>query len=525
MPAGTPMSPFQSELAAPAPPLPAWGAAAGDARDGAHGPLAPGAVRPRGRLGTAWWVGLGALLAMALGLRLTGLGQGLWFDEIRTLVSYVRLPLPQIVTTFDSQNQHLLYSVLARLSVVALGDGAWALRLPAALLGVASLWATFWFGRRITTDREAVLAAVLLAASYHHVWFSQNARGYTGLLLVTLLGTGLFLELLAEARPAHDRRWLGYAVVMALGHYTHSSAVFVTAAHGLVWLALLARGRRLTRASVAPGLALVAAGVLTLLLYAPVLPQLLATMLAETHGGVGGLWQRPGWFVAETLRGLAGGLPGGWVALAAGGAVLLVGVASYARRSATVLALLVVPGVITAVALLVAGHNLWPRFFFFAAGFAALIVVRGLAAAAERLVPTRAPLVVSVAVALAALGSLTTVPAAWGPKQDFAGAAAYLATERAPGDAIVSLDMTGLVYSSYLEPAAEPVHDLARLEALERAHARTWVLYTFPDRLAAVQPEIWRRLAQEYRPVASFPGTVNGGTVYLVVHDDPPHRR
>ena len=258
-------------------------------------PLAPGAVRPLARPSAGTSAILAAVLAVGLALRLIGLDHGLWYDEIRTLVSYVRLPLGTIVQTFDSQNQHLLYSVLARLSVVAFGEHAWSLRLPAVVMGVASLWATFWFGRRVTTDRVALLAAALLAVSYHHVWFSQNARGYTGLLLWTLLGSGLFLQLLGEPAAANRRRWLWYGLVMALGHYTHGSAFFVTGAHGLIWLLLLARHRDRwrERAVWLPFAGFVAAGVITLLLYAPVLPHFARTLAANTQGGAAGLWKQP----------------------------------------------------------------------------------------------------------------------------------------------------------------------------------------------------------------------------------------
>ena len=31
-------------------------------------------------------------------------------------------------------------------------------------------------GYQVTSEREALLSVVLLAFSYHHIWFSQNAR-------------------------------------------------------------------------------------------------------------------------------------------------------------------------------------------------------------------------------------------------------------------------------------------------------------------------------------------------------------
>jgi hypothetical protein len=482
-------------------------------------PLAPGIVRPTTPVDGATRAMLAAILLAALALRLPGLNQGLWFDEIQTLVTYVRLPLPHIVTTFDSQNQHLLYSLLAAVSVRAFGDAAWALRLPAVLFGVASIGATFWLGRLVAARREALLAAALLAASYHHVWFSQNARGYTGLLFFTLVGTGLFARLLGEPAPP-ARRWVAYGAVMALAHYTHSSAAMVSVAHAGIWLVLLLRRPRTewpAQLRGAPALALLASAAFTLLLYAPVLAQFADTLLAGTHGGSGGRWQAPGWLVSELLGGLARGLPGGWLALVGGVAITVVGVASYARQSRALLALLLLPGAVTAAVIIGLGHNLWPRFFFFSAGFAALIVVRGLFATARALLPARGPALATTALAAACLASLATVPAAWRPKQDFLGADAFVQRELAAGDAVAALDMSGFVYTKYLPSAATLVDSGEALRALEAAHRRTWVIYTFPQRLSAVQPEIWRRLERDYRPAAAFPGTVNEGTVYVVV--------
>ena len=486
-------------------------------------PLVPNAVRPLARPGRGTVVVLLGILLAGLTLRLIGLDHGLWFDEIQTLTSYVRLPLGTIVQTFDSQNQHLLYSVLARLSVVAFGEHAWSLRLPAVLLGVASLWATFWFGRRVTTERIALLAAALLAVSYHHVWFSQNARGYTGLLLWTLLGSGLFLQLLGEPASANRRRWLWYGLVMALGHYTHGSAFFVTGAHGLIWLVLLARhrGRWRDPAAWLPAAGFAAAGVITLLLYAPVLPHFTRTLAANTHGGAAGLWKRPTWLITETLRGLAAGLPGGFVALGLGALVTAVGTWRFWRQSATVAMVMLLPGIATVTAILALEHNLWPRFFFFSAGFAALIVVAGLFALAERLSPRRGGDAATALLALGCLASATTVPRAWAPKQDFAGAASLVQSRRGPQDAVATMDMSGFVYEHYLPVGAEVVRDAGDLRAVEREHATTWVIYTFPQRLSSVDPDLWQHLQRDYQPVAEFGGSVNEGTVYVVVHHEP----
>ena len=72
-----------------------------------------------------------SLLAAATVVRLIDLNDGPWFDKLLTIVRYVRLPLGQILTTFDTKNQHVLYSILAHGSVALFGESIWALRLPA----------------------------------------------------------------------------------------------------------------------------------------------------------------------------------------------------------------------------------------------------------------------------------------------------------------------------------------------------------------------------------------------------------
>jgi mannosyltransferase len=468
-----------------------------------------------------------ALLLIGGIARLVDLGDGLWFDEIQTLVEYARIPLTRILATFDSQNNHVLYSLLAHGSLATFGDGAWALRLPAALFGVASLWALHWFATQVTGRVEALVATALLTLSYHHVWFSQNARGYTGLLFFTLIASGFLLKLFTSPRDARSWRYvIGYAIATALATYTHSSALFVVAAQGLIWLTLV--GRTLVRRQSLgaevwmPLVAFVLAGTFTLQLYALVLPQFLETLTEPTMAGMSTEWKNPLWFMAETARGLARGIPGGVFVLAAAAAVGIAGVLSSWRRSGVAASIMLLPGLVTALVLLVLEHNFWPRFFFFSAGFAVMIVVRGVYALAELvLTPTplraRAPMLATAALSLVALASATTVPTAWHPKQDFIGAREFIEKERAPGDAVVTVDMTNFPFDNYLGADWLSVQSEDELAQIERGHRRTWLLYIFPTRLSAVHPEIWARIQRGYTTVKQYPGTVGGGAVVVMV--------
>jgi mannosyltransferase len=161
------------------------------------------------------------LIVIGTGLRFYRIDTGLWFDEILTLLDSVRSPLTRILTHFPGNNDHPLYSVLAHLSVSRFGESPWALRLPSALFGVATIPLLYAVGLAISDRREAAAAATILTVSYHHVWFSQNARGYTALLFCVLLATYVLIRWLDTGRRGF---LVSYAVVTAVGSYAQPCA-------------------------------------------------------------------------------------------------------------------------------------------------------------------------------------------------------------------------------------------------------------------------------------------------------------
>lgn len=477
--------------------------------------VAPLAASAWSRADTLLLLGLVVLAAIP---RLYGLSGGLWYDEIQTLVNYVREPLGRILVTYDSQNQHMLYSVAARIASVFVADESVAVRLPAALFGIASIGALFLLARRIADRREAALAALLLAASYHHVWFSQNARGYTGLLLWTILSTWFFLECLS--RP----RWstaIAYALTMALAAYTQMTGALTAVAHALVWLGLAVRERRRAGDPSVwlPGAAIALSGLFTLLLYAPILTQVIQVLGEGAQAAAPNTaeWKSPLWLAAETVRGLARGLPGGYVAVAGALVVGGAGLLSYARTRPVFLLLALVPPLLTAAVMLLTAHNLWPRFFFAAAGFAMMIGVRGVFALARAAPLRSAPALATAALVLAAAGSALTLRTVWNPKQDFEGAAAYLGSEPAPGDAVVGLDMAHTALAAYPGFETTRITSVEELAAIEARHPRTWVVYTFEGRMREIHGAIMERLEEEYREAAEFDATIGDGDIRVRV--------
>ncbi len=487
--------------------------------------------------GVRSWLILTGLCLLALALRLWRLDTDLWHDEVLTLVEFVRSPYGEIVTRFPSQNQHMFFSVLARFSVDLFGESAWTLRLPSVIFGVGSVWALFLLGRRLIGTREALMACALMTLSYHHIWFSQNARGYMGLLCFTLLATWLWLESLTSDRW----RWsLAYAVAAALGAWLHLTMAFVVAAHVLLSLPLLIKpaaeserspgvNPRFTRLIVAWALC----ASLTLQLHALALPEFLQSGLHEVS--MPSEWTNPFWVIAESLRSLRIGFSGIAVVLC-GGAMVGVGWLSLLRRDWRAALALVLPALLAGGLMLGLGHNLWPRFFFFSMGFALLIVIRGAMATPQLLaaligkrrgakqgdwMARRSPADVANAVGVALVcliiaASAATLPRNYRlPKQDFSGARDYVEQHRQPGAAVAAVGLAGMDYGRYFATHWSAPDTQSELEAILHAHPSVWLVYTLPIEVKAYRPDIWRIIENDFKIVKVFPGTLGGGEVYV----------
>jgi hypothetical protein len=457
-------------------------------------------------------LGLAILMVAALALRLIELDSGLWYDEIVTLVESVRQPAWQIVTEFKGTNNHPLYSLLAHVSVVAFGEHPWSLRLPAVFFGVASIPMIFLLADALGRRRDAMWAAALMTVSYHHIWFSQNARGYTALLFWTMLTTWLFWRLL------HARRWLlmvGYGVAAALGVYTHLTLAFVVIAHALLWSAHVWRRRhdgdwRQEAAVAALSLGLAAVG--TALLYAPLFQQAVTVVQSPPASTVA--FATPGWALVEALRGLQIGFGG--VGLLAAGVFALVGLFNYWRQSVLLTAVLVLPALISAVGVVAAGLPIRPRFFFGLFGFALLLVVRGAASAGDMLgefVGGRGGKLAGASLAsVIVLLSLASLPYGYRyPKQDFGGAVRFLTERRLEAEPVATGGLASYPFTRYYGVPSTRIQTLADLETLRGRSRRLWLVYSFPEYMDQTLVAAIEQCALE----ATLPGTVGGGAVFI----------
>ena len=167
------------------------------------------------------------------------------------------------------------------------------------------------------------------------------------------------------------------------------------------------------------------------------------------------------------------------------------------------------------------GHNLWPRFFFFGAGFAILIAMRGISQCATlvqnvlRQKPVFAPRLALAVAVLAILISAATVPRAYGPKQDFEGAAAFVRESTGPGDRVATMGMAGRAYSLLYEPSWPVVADVAELRSIEESADATWAVYAVPLHMEGYHPDLLEHIQSRYELAKRFDGTLSGGSIFV----------
>jgi 4-amino-4-deoxy-L-arabinose transferase-like glycosyltransferase len=204
------------------------------------GPLSGAAeVHPRARRRTRDSTML-ALVALAAVIRFLRIGhQGFWFDEGNTalLVHYSAGQMLGLIR--HSESTPPLYYLLTWAWAHVFGYGEAALRSLSALVGVLVVPVAYALGTRLVDRRTGLIAAALATCNPLLIWYSQEARSYE--LLVLLSGLSLLAFLIAR-EGASPRVIAAWAIASALALATHYYALLLVVPEA-VWLLVLHRRR------------------------------------------------------------------------------------------------------------------------------------------------------------------------------------------------------------------------------------------------------------------------------------------
>jgi len=469
---------------------------------------------------------LALILLLALALRLWHLNSPLWYDEVVTVETHLRLGWGAMLQDY-SMNHHYLHNLAAKAAMQMFGEAPWAIRLPSMLFGIAAIGAIWALAFRWAGNLVAHATALLLALSYHHIWFSQNARGYTGMALFSTLGLLYFLQGLKNQKW---RDWLLFAAMMAATIFTHLTGAFFFVTLGLVWLALLFsawRGGTIGRdLLIKPFCGFLIGGLVTLTVYAPVLPSLLRTLgeVAATSA-VDPMqeYQNPLWTAYEAIR-TGVGAAGPKVAILGFGVLALSALGAWAlRQRAALIAPVTIGHILLTVAILTGvGMRVWPRFFFTDIALLLMLIVCGVRLVCDGMARLTGPWLGRMffplaLVAMAALSGQMALRNYQSPKQDLAGAYDWAETHRTPGARVYTIAYAGELFTRHFHADWATLWTDDDYRAALAQPGPVTIVVVFPDRSFRSLPAMAAdRDAGRLVVATHLDGTLGDGDIFIL---------
>ncbi len=188
------------------------------------------------------------LVAVAAVLRFYRIGhQGFWFDEANTAQLMRFSPGKMLGLIPGTESTPPLYYCVAWIWARVWGDNEAGLRSLSAVAGVLVVPVAYAVGARLMTRRAGLMAAALTACSPLLIWYSQEARSYSLLVLLTALSLLAFAYARETPTPRHLTLWV-LASALALATHYFAAVVVVPAA---AWLLAQHRRRPAVRVAVA----------------------------------------------------------------------------------------------------------------------------------------------------------------------------------------------------------------------------------------------------------------------------------
>lgn len=222
------------------------------------------------------WVWLLLLTVFAAAIRLFNLGgYGYFGDEYSTLGACVQ----QRVT--EPQWPILFWLTIGFTNAVGLSE--FTLRLIPALLGVLSIPAFYFAGRRLFGSRAMLFSGLFIALNHWHIFHSQSARFYTGVFLFTGLAFLLTLDAL-ESGSKVRAVLAGLCTCLAAGF--HPTALWLVLTVAISWVCLVVARRWFQASNITP----VAIGFLATTTIACLLAASLLVHTAQYLDRSGGFW-------------------------------------------------------------------------------------------------------------------------------------------------------------------------------------------------------------------------------------------
>ncbi len=193
-------------------------------------------------------LGLAGLTVLAAVLRFAYIGhQGFWFDEANTALLVHYSPGKMIGLIPQTESTPPLYYLLAWVWARIFGYGEAPLRSLSAVAGLLVVPVAYAAGAKLSSARVGLIAAALAACNPLLIWYSQEARSYELLVLLSSVSLLAFLYVREDPTPRLLAAWAAACVLALCTHYYAVLAVVPQA----LWLLYRHRHRRAVQVAIA----------------------------------------------------------------------------------------------------------------------------------------------------------------------------------------------------------------------------------------------------------------------------------
>ncbi|KYC52784.1 MAG: hypothetical protein AMQ22_00575 [Candidatus Methanofastidiosum methylothiophilum] len=95
------------------------------------------------------------------------------------------------------------------------------LRIASAIFGALTIPIFYLIGKEIYNEKGGLIISTLVTFSTFHIFYSQEARAYTLMLLFISLSTLYFIKIIKSENAVENKNWILFATFSALAFWTH----------------------------------------------------------------------------------------------------------------------------------------------------------------------------------------------------------------------------------------------------------------------------------------------------------------
>jgi len=176
-------------------------------------------------------------------LRVYNLGaESIWYDEsISIAVSKLSITDQLTWNIVQNESNPPFYYIVLHFWIPLFRDSEFISRLPSVVFGSLSIPAIYAVGKLMFNKRVGLLAALVLAVSVLHINYSQEARGYTLMVLLTLFSFYSLLRMTGNRKRLYG---VIYVISNVLLMYTHYYGALIVLLQNIFYFTLFLRDRK-----------------------------------------------------------------------------------------------------------------------------------------------------------------------------------------------------------------------------------------------------------------------------------------